>query len=69
MAPAPAISGATVGLGEVTLNWAASDPGIEGESILDYEVNVFTSIDATTPVKTVNTDGPGDLDHDRWSDR
>ena len=52
VAAAPAISGATVGLGEVTLNWAASDPGIEGESILDYEVKAFTSLDATTPVKT-----------------
>ena len=53
VAAPPAISGASVGLGEVTLNWAPSDPGIAGATILDYEIKVFMGIDASTPVMTV----------------
>ena len=55
----PAISGASVGLGKVTLNWAASDPGIAGATILDYQVKVFADADAAALVDTLTTNGPG----------
>ncbi len=50
-----ALAVSSVGLGTVTLNWAAADPGIAGASIVSYQINAFDSAAATTAVKTVET--------------
>jgi hypothetical protein len=57
--PVPAattFTGSTVGLGTVTLNWAAADPGIAGANIVDYQVKVFGSAALVNPaLQTVTT--------------
>ena len=56
--PVPAattFTGSTIGLGTVTLNWAAADPGIVGKNIIDYQVKVFGSAALVNPVQTVTT--------------
>ena len=53
-----AITAASVGLGTVTLNWAPADPGMPDADIVDYQVKVFTSIDASIPVTTEQTGSP-----------
>jgi Chitobiase/beta-hexosaminidase C-terminal domain len=55
--PTPAATSFTtssVGLNQVTLNWAAADPVLPATSILNYKVDVFASASATTPIRTVN---------------
>ena len=58
--PLPAattFTGSSVGLGTVTLNWAAADPGIAGKNIIDYQVKVLDSANGTT-LQTLTTGGP-----------
>lgn len=53
--PTPAATSFTtssVGLNQVTLNWAAADPVLPATSILNYKVDVFTSAAAPAPFRT-----------------
>ncbi len=56
---APTITGSSVGLGTVTLNWTAADPGLTGATILDYQVKVLDSANGTTGADA----------HDGWRPR
>lgn len=58
VAVAKPITGASVGLGSVTVNWDAADPGITGANITGYLIDVFATSDvASTPFKSVTTNG------------
>ena len=54
-----AFTSSTVGVGSVTLNWAAAAAGAPGATIAAYEINVLESPGATEPLMTVTT--PGDV--------
>ena len=60
--PVPAattITGATVGLNQATLTWAAAAPGGPNLTIAGYEIDVFDSATATVPARTETSNGPG----------
>ncbi|HEY5423276.1 MAG TPA: fibronectin type III domain-containing protein [Ilumatobacteraceae bacterium] len=56
--PAAPVAGASsVGFQSVALTWSPADAGAPGLFITQYQIDVFTAADATTPLSSVNVNG------------